>query len=368
MVNPINLNLDTTYEELMQYKLNETSDELDKREVTSILFNAFAGNSMETFKMLFTLKWFQDMVFADTAPREELVRRAAERGMAPLPSTNALRKGIFNIDVPIGSRFSIEDVNYTVKEKITPPSSGTFVLEAETPGSIGNAYFGTLLPIDYVNGLESATLSDILVPGEDEEDTEVFRKRYFDSFESSAFGGNRADYKQKVNSIPGVGGTKVFRAWDGGGTVKLVIIDSTFKKPSQVLVDEVQEIVDPLGMQGEGVGTAPIDHVVTVFPVSETTVNVAFEIDYESGFDWDGIKTQVENMVDNYFSELGEEFANAMSYQDDQNGLVVRISQLETRLLNINGVLDVHDTEINGNAANLSIANDSIPKRGAISG
>ena len=368
MVNPINLNLDTTYEDLMQYKLDETSDELDKREITSLLFNAFAGNAMESVNILFTMQNFVDMMFADTAPREYLIRRAAERGLSPFPATYALRKGTFNIDVPIGSRFSIEDVNYYVKEKEIGAPVGVFVLEAETPGTIGNSYFGTLLPIDYISGLETATISDILIPGEDEEDTEVFRKRYFNSFESTAFGGNRADYKEKVNAIPGVGGTKVFRAWNGGGTVKLVIIDSTFKVPSSTLVNEVQELVDPSSMPGEGVGIAPIDHIVTVIGATPTTINIVFNITYESGWEWSDIELQVQQMVDQYFSELGEEFARSNTYTEDNSGLIIRISQLETRLLQISGVIDVQNTAINGNTSNFSLNNDSIPVRGAISG
>lgn len=368
MVNPINLNLDTSYEELMEYKLSNTSDDLDKREVTSLLFNTFAGNALESAKILYTIKHSADLVFADTAPREYLIRRAAERGLSPLPATKAVRKGIFNIDVPIGSRFSIEDVNYTVTEKELGSPVGTMILESETPGTIGNAYFGTLFPITYVNGLETAVLSDIIILGEDEESTETFRKRYFDSFEMSAFGGNRADYKNKVNAIPGVGGTKVFRAWNGGGTVKLVIVDSDFNVPNPTLISAVQELVDPLTMQGEGVGIAPIDHIVTVFGATSQVVDIAFTITYENGWGWSDIENQVKEMVDNYFEELGEVFANAKTYAEDNSGVIVRISQLESRMLNINGVVDVQNTLLNGNASNLTIANDKLPTRGAVSG
>ena len=54
----------------------------------------------------------------------------------------------------------------------------------------------------------------MVIPGEDEEDTEVFRQRYMDSLNAQAFGGNRADYLEKVNAIPGVGGVKVYRVWN----------------------------------------------------------------------------------------------------------------------------------------------------------
>lgn len=364
----LNLDLNTTYEQLMQYKLDNTSSELDKREITSLLYNTFANNSLETVQILFTILNSQDLMFADTAPREYLVRRAAERGMSPYPATFAIRKGIFNIDVPIGSRFSIEDVNYTVIEKIDTMIVGQFKLQAETAGVIGNAYYGNLLPVTYINGLQTAVLSDILIPGENEEDTEEFRKRYFGSFDSTAFGGNRADYKLKTNAIPGVGGTKVYRAWNGGGTVKLVIIDSQFKVPSQTLVDTVQQTIDPLSMQGEGVGIAPIDHIVTVFGVGASTVDVEFTITYEPGWTWGDLKAQAEQMIDQYFLELGEVWAAASSYTDDMNGVTVRVSALETRLLGLTGVLDVADTKLNGVASNLLIDKEDIPVRGAVSG
>jgi uncharacterized phage protein gp47/JayE len=365
---PTPLNLYSTYEDLMAYKLQNTSDELDKREVTSLLFNAFANNSLETVQMLYTLQYGIDMVFADTAPREYLIRRAAERGLAPFPATFAIRKGTFNIDVPIGSRFSIEDVNYTVIKKIDPLVVGEFELRAETAGIIGNSYYGALIPITYIAGLSVALLTDILIPGEDEESTEAFRIRYFNSFESTSFGGNRADYKRFTNAIPGVGGSKVYRAWNGGGTVKVVIVDSQFKVPSQALIDDAQNRIDPIGLQGEGVGTAPIDHIVTVVGATPTTIDVAFTITFETGWEWSDIEIQVQNMIDRYFEELGGIWASAVTYDDDHSGVAVRVSQLETRLLGIVGVLDVTNTLLNGQPNNVNLGMEEIPVRGTVIG
>lgn len=71
-----------------------------------------------------------------------------------------------------------------------------------------------MIPIEYVEGLETCFVSALLIPGEDEEDTELFRQRYFNSLNLQAFGGNKADYLEKVNKVPGVGGVKVYRAWN----------------------------------------------------------------------------------------------------------------------------------------------------------
>lgn len=69
-------------------------------------------------------------------------------------------------------------------------------------------------PIEFIKGLETCNVTSLLIPGENEEDTEAFRQRYFDSLNTQAFGGNRMDYIQKVSAIPGVGGVKVYRAWN----------------------------------------------------------------------------------------------------------------------------------------------------------
>lgn len=359
------LNLDTTYEELMEQKLAGIDDTLDKREGSSMVYNATAGNSVETVQMLVTLKNFIDTVFADTAPREYLIRRAAERGLKPEEATKAKLKGVFNKDVPLQSRFSLDDLNYTVIERIKEKE---FILECETVGYIGNIYFGNLIPIEYIDGLQKAELTELLIPGEDEEETEVFRTRYFNSFASTAFGGNRADYKEKVLKMEGVGGVRVYRAWNGGGTVKLVIINSQFEKPNNTLVDKIQNEVDPIDQAGEGVGTAPIDHVVTVFAVNEEVINITLNLTYQSGWVWADVEVEVQKVIDDYFKELAEEWAAARTYEEDHQPVIIRVSQIETRILNVAGVIDIGNTQINGGTSNVELDKESIPKRGVVSG
>lgn len=359
--------LDATFEDLQAMKRANVASldpNLDMRE-TSPLFNATVVNSLESVQMLVTMKYLIDLVYADTAPREYLIRRAAERGLKPYESTKAKLKGEFNIDVPIGSRFSLDELNYVVVEKIT---IGQFILECETPGAIGNMFLGPIVPIDYINNLQWAKLTAVLIPGEDEEETEAFRKRYFNSFESTAFGGNRTDYKEKVGEMDGVGGVRVYRAKYGAGTVGLTIIDSNFNKPTQLLIDTIQQLVDPVNLQGEGVGTAPIDHVVTVSGVNEEVINVALNITYQNGYSWTDVEPNVLSIIDQYFKELAEQWAQAATYEDDHSGVIVRISQIETRLLALPGIVDIVDTQLNGDTVNIELNMESIPKRGAVSG
>ena len=97
-------------------------------------------------------------------------------------------------------------------------------------------FYGTLLPIDFVDGLAGAELEDILIPGKDTESDDSLRERYFNSYDNQAFGGNQSDYKERVSALADVGGVKVFRAPSGYGTVELTIVDSEWSVPSSTMI------------------------------------------------------------------------------------------------------------------------------------
>lgn len=396
-----------TYEELVKRMINralESNKNLDSRE-GSILWLAEAPAAVELQNLYIALDNVLKETFADTASREYLILRARERGLSPIPASAAVLEMTITpavLRLKMGERFSIGDLNYFVSME---KSAGVYEITCETAGEAGNDYGGTVIPIEYIPGLETCQITARLIPGEDEEDTEAFRKRYFDSLNRQAFGGNRADYIQRVNALPGVGGVKVYRAWNSGiapaalippaetavwlaglppvplpvlmwlqtvyeagknslltvgGTVKLVIIDSTFSAPSDTLVQQVQTAIDPTQNAGEGVGLAPIGHVVKVFPVGTQTLDLTFSLYFQRGWSWEDVRPYAEEAVKGYFRELAEDWA------DQEEELIVRISQLESRLLNVAGILDVAQTTINGTAANFLLPLDIIPVLGDI--
>lgn len=396
-----------TYEELIKRMIERAltyNKNLDSRE-GSLLFLAEAPAAVELQNLYIALDTILRETFADTASREYLILRAMERGLSPFPATPAILEMTItpaDLPLPMGERFSIGELNYYVSKY---KGEGVYEITCETAGEAGNEYGRTVIPIEYVEGLETCTVTARLIPGEDEEDTEDFRKRYFDSLNLQPFGGNRADYLQKVNAIPGVGGVKVYRAWNSniapselippeeagewlgslpnvppnidtwlnvvyhagknslltvGGTVKLVIIDSTFSPPSDTLVEKVQTAIDPMQNAGEGVGLAPIGHVVKVFPVTGETVDLAFSLYYQRGWGWEDVKPYAEEAVNAYFLEL------AQGWADQDEALIIRVSQLESRLLAVPGILDVAHTKINGEASNFLLPLDTIPILGTM--
>lgn len=339
----------------MKRALATIPNTFDKRE-GSILYDAFAPAALELSKMYIELELVMRETFADTASREYLIRRAAERGIAPESATRAIGRGEFNLDIPIGSRFSLDKFNYIATEQL---AEGAYKMECETPGREANGYTGKLIPIQYIQGLQKAELTEILIPGEEEEETEEFRKRYFTSLKSEAFGGNKRDYEEKATSIPGVGGVKIYPVWNGGGTVKLVVVNSEYQKPAKELIEEIQTKFDPVENQGKGLGLAPIGHVVTVEGAEESLIEIGLSIIYQTGWNWQKIKEKAESTIDNYFLELNQKWAQT-------EAVVVRISQIETRLLDLDGVLDVSHTKLNGIEENLVLPENCIAKRGEV--
>ena len=202
---------------ILEDMLSEVDDKYDKREGSPI-WDALAPAAAQIEEFYGNLDLVLDEMFADSASYYYLIKRAAERGILPKEATQAVcRMTVSPVSTPIsiGDRFNLGDLNYEV---IACCEEGAYQLLCEEPGSTANQQTGELIPIETeneLNDMDSAVITEILIPGEDDEDEEELRQRYFDSFESEAFGGNRADYKEKVNEIDGVGGVKVSRRWNG---------------------------------------------------------------------------------------------------------------------------------------------------------
>lgn len=102
------------------------------------------------------------------------------------------------MEIPIGSRFNLNELNY-VATAFMESADGYFYyqMECETEGTNGNKFFGELSSIEYIDKDLTGELTELLIPAEDEEDTEALRTRYLNSFDSNPFGGNKQDYVEK---------------------------------------------------------------------------------------------------------------------------------------------------------------------------
>lgn len=343
-----------TYEEIISRCLSKIDGKFDKSE-GSFIYSAIAPACFEMAQIYVELENAENKYFADTAYGEYLERRARERGITRKDATKALRLGEFNISIPDGARFSIEDITYVNKTL----ASDRVILECEQAGSIGNIYTGDLIPLTNINGLTIARLTDIIEYGYDEENDSDLRSRYYERFDGEGFGGNVRDYIIKTKEIEGVGAVKVTPIWNGKGTVKITILNSDFNKPTTEQVERIQTIIDPINAQGQGAGVAPINHIVTVVAAAETVINVQCNITLQDGNEWDDVLPSIKNVIKSYFVELNKTWESTES-------LVVRVTWIESRILDLEGILDIQDTTLNGNTGNLLLGKDNIPILGEV--
>lgn len=339
-----------TFENILKRMLDRIPNSMDKRQ-GSIIYDALAPAAVELTQAYITLDYIYSKLDANNLHDEELELFVNQRtGIERKKATKAIRKGIFSktdsspLNVPIGSRFTGEDLYYKVTKKI---ADGEFEVECEESGESGNAYIGTLIPVAYINGLGKAELVDMLTPGYEAESDESLLERYYERIRTPATSGNKYHYLNWAKEVPGVGDARVISLWAGDNTVKVVIIDSNKQPADQGLVDMVQKYIDPESM-GLGEGQAPIGAFCTVASATPKEINVSVFVSKEAEYSIEQVKSNIEEGIANYFKSIAFK-KNMVSY-----------AQVGSIILDSDGVLDYRDLRMNDGIENISIGNEEV--------
>lgn len=341
----MNGNYPSEYEDILSWMLEKVPDELDKRE-GSLIYIAVAPIAAAIAEQRFYGNNIMDATMPDTARGEDLVRRCAEHGVNIYRASAAVREGIFTdssgapATVQPGDLFAADGLRYEVSSAMAEP--GHYELRCQTAGSIGNLYTGSLLPVNN-SFLGTAKISSVLVPGEDEEPEEDFRKRFYKEINADPFGGNIAQYEQQVLEIDGVFDCKVFPTpEDVGGRVHIVIVGPGNTPAPAALIKKVKETLDP-PPEGKGYGLAPIGHTVSVSTVTERMINVTASVAIMAGYTLETLRPAMEKVVRDYLQSL--------AFRDH----VVRLARIEAAILGIEGIADITGTLLNGENSNISM-------------
>ena len=343
-----------TYQNLLSDMLSRVPDTYDKRD-TSPIPTALGPAAWALEGFYLALNQVQQQAFIQTSAGQSLDYLAVIGGLTRYPSSAAVRLGVFNTTVPIGSRFSTingaESINFVVTA--ATDTANQYQLTAETPGTIGNEYTGPILPITTIPGLTSAQITDILVPGDDTETDEELRQRLITALNERPFGGNIASYREYVLAIDGVGAVQVYPTWNGGGTVKLSVLGADFLPASEELVENVQNAVDPPPNQGLGLGTAPIGAKVTATAPTELTVNVSATVTLSPGSSTEQVQPLVEAALEAYLLTIRQSWATNVSDTGVEYAADVYVSRVLAAMVGVTGVVNVTDVELNGGTADL---------------
>ena len=275
-------------------------------------------------------------------------------------ATAAVRLGLFNIAVPIGSRFSTINGERSIDFTATAAagmSGGQYAyqLTADTPGSIGNEYTGAILPITAIQGLTSAQITDILVPGDDVEDDEEYRSRILLNMNDRPFGGNVAAYREAILALDGVGAVQVYPTWAGGGTVKCSILGADYNPASPTLVEQGQEYIDPTVNQGQGLGYAPIGAVVTITAPVQASIAVAATLTLQPGYNIGQLQSAVEAALEAYLLSVRQEWDTNISSTGVEYAANVYVSQVVAAIIGVAGVVNATGVTLNGGTADIAL-------------
>ncbi|MGG1597604.1 baseplate J/gp47 family protein [Paenibacillus naphthalenovorans] len=358
---------DRTFETILQEMLNSVPGNVDKRE-GSIVYNALAPAAEKLAEAYAEMARNNRLSHAQTSSGDELRKRGADFGVDPQSASKAIRKGLFYnaqnslIDVPLGGRYSAGGLNYIVKERI---SLGEFRLECETAGAAGNVPTGTLLPMDYVDGLASAQLTDVIVPGEDDESDDAYKTRFFAQVRTPPTSGNRAAYRKWALSVAGVGDAYVQPRWNGPNTVKVFILGTDMLPASAGVVQAVKDYIDPNTGLGEGMGEgeAPAGAVTTAVAAPAVAVNITATVVLNGSRTLAQVTADFEASLTAHLAEIAK---NAFSVTGGDRS--VKYARIGTLLLDTPGVSDYNAASllVNGGTANVMVSPGSVAVKGTV--
>lgn len=373
-----------TYEYILTEALSKVPDNVDKRE-GSIIRDALSPCCYEAAKHILYLADIIEQTYIETANGLWLDGRVIEGGITRDPATYAKKLGVFKtqLDEPcqisIGQSFStVGDtiLNYTAVQVYANEDGdvvpGSYIMQCNTVGSVGNSYIGRIVPNDYIEKLASAEITTLLYPGEEEESDDSLRERFLANLMKTAFGGNIAQYRQWAKEIPGIGGVQVYPVWAGGGTVKLSIIDTDYNSCSSEFCQTILEKFDPENSGGEtglGLGIAPIGHKVTVSTPLPRTINVSGKITLLPGYKLETLMPDIKVALENYLLSLREAWENS----DDENNysVTVYLGRINFAILNVKGVSSAYELKLNETDTDIKLTETSslqeIPVLGTVS-
>ena len=122
-----------------------------------------------------------------------------------------------------------------------------------------------------------------------------------------------------------------------------------------------QDAVDPEQSHGEGDGIANICHNVLIQAVEAVPVSVSVKVVWDSGYSTDTSKSKIEAAIQEYLSTIRKSWESSK-----MNNQYIRISQVEARILSVEGVIDVIETKLNDKEENVTLAYTQIPTFGGV--
>jgi uncharacterized phage protein gp47/JayE len=292
--------------------------------------------------------------FAETSEGEYLDMRASEHGVTRKEALKA--QGSVTLTgpdgefMPLGTRLqtAAEIFFVTLADVTLTGGTATVNAEAEEAGLAGNVSAGTitaLAPGD-LYGIVSVTNTLVFDGGSDAEDDESLLARLLDRVRKPATSGNAAHYKQWALEVAGVGDAKVYPVWNGGGTVKVVLLDTEKTAPAPSVVTAATAYIE---------SQRPIGVTLTVVGATELAINITATMTLASGADIADVQAQ--------FTTALADYLKSVAFTGEQ----IRYTRIANFLIDVPTVIDYASLTVNGGTANIQPTDGQVGVVGTVS-
>ncbi|EJO5347132.1 baseplate J/gp47 family protein [Clostridium botulinum] len=317
----------------------------------SFFYDSLAPTSEELAQNKMQIDEVLKRVFADSAAEngysKELEMRAEEHGIFRKAGQVAITDITFYgvkgtkiekntlVQTILGLRFK------TIKEE-TIKDNGTIVIpvQALEEGTKYNVKAKEInqLPIQLI-GIEKVENLNNVENGRDTETNEQLYNRLMLKVQTPVTSGNKNEYRLWAMEVSGVGNAIPIPRWKGPGTIKVVLIDTDGKAPSEEIINNVRKHIEEV---------RPIGADVTVTGITEVYLNLNIKI-ISNKSDLEEIKKEIQENIQIYLKTI--------SLKND----TVRYHKIINCILNVDKVIDFTELKLNDSNKDIKLTTDSIP-------
>lgn len=218
---------------------------------------------------------------------------------------------------------------------------------------LARLYCMEVLPIPDNYSLETAEGAyldrkgvDFAEPRKVGETDDLYRQRLLDKVQRPITGGNENQYVYWAKQVEGVGNARCVGCWNGGGTVKVIVLSSKADVPGQDILQNVKTYIEARRLIGAQ---------VTVVAATPLAVAIVATLEMVVGYTAESAQRGISAAVAAYLSGI--------AYTDSLNLSYHRIGEL---MFHVEGVANVVDYTVNAGKQSLAVSIDEFFKLGEV--
>lgn len=338
-----------TQEEFLQSMLSNLSNTEDKTpnsfsydilSAAAIVFEDFQRVILELFKKFDVMNLEDEELDARVLQIAGIKRKQATQSTGEVTIT-----GLPKTVIPKGTVFLAGSLEFTIDQDYVIPDTGNITVKVKSVTYGGDS---NVLPnaIDKSNpqimGVDNISNAKEINNGYNQETDDDLRERYLEKLLHPPKAGNPAHYKLWATEVDGIWNAKVFRTWQGGGTVKVVVIGLNRKAVGPDLIEKVKKHI---------LEEAPIRYEsLTVESATTKKVKVDVKIKLTQNANLIEVKEEIKDRIEKYFYSI--------SFKES----TVSYAKVGAEILKVPGVADYDNLKLNGSMGNVVMKETEVPE------